>query len=68
MMFLLAATILGSFFSTPGMTANITDAGWLATYTKTQTTIKWLIPLIPTIGIFILFLKVLMTASNRGRD
>lgn len=67
-MFLLAATILGSFFSSPGMSAPITDPGWAAMYLKTQTTIKWLVPLIPTIGIFILFLKVLMTASVRGRD
>ena len=67
-MFLLAAAILGSFFSSAGMSAAITDPGWLATYTRTQTVIKWLLPLIPTIGIFILFLKVLMTASVRGRD
>ena len=67
-MFLLAATILGSFFSSSAMSAPITDPGWAATYLKTQTTIKWLLPLIPTIGIFILFLKVLMTASVRGRD
>lgn len=67
-MFLLAATILGAFFSSSSMSAPITDPGWSATYLKTQTTIKWLLPLIPTIGIFILSIKVLMVASVRGRD
>jgi len=30
--------------------------------------LQWLIPLVPTIGIFVLVIKVLMVASGRGRD
>ena len=46
----------------------ITDPSWLAMYTKTSATIKFLVPLIPSIGILILVIKVLMTASVRGSD
>ena len=67
LLFIVAAAILGSFFSATNQVP-ISDPGWLATYVKTQTTLKFLIPLMPTIGIFILVIKVLMTASTRGRD
>jgi len=46
----------------------IEDPGWAATYEETEETTRWLIPLIPTIGIFILIIKVFMVASARGRD
>ena len=65
--FLVAAAILGAFFSTMN-TVPITDPSWLAMYTKTSATIKFLVPLIPSIGILILVIKVLMTASVRGSD
>ena len=65
--FLVAAAVLGAFFSSLN-TVPISDPSWLAMYVKTQTTIKFLIPLIPSIGILILVIKVLMTASVRGSD
>ena len=65
--FLVAAAILGAFFSTMN-TVPITDPSWLAMYTKTSATIKFLVPLIPSIGILILVIKVLMTSSVRGSD
>ena len=65
--FLIAAAVLGAFFSTMN-TVPITDPSWLAMYTKTSATIKFLVPLIPSIGILILVIKVLMTASVRGSD
>ena len=65
--FLVAAAVLGSFFSALN-TVPITDPSWLAMYLKTQSTIKFLIPLIPSLGILILVIKVLMTASVRGSD
>ncbi len=65
--FLVAATVLGAFFSTLN-TVPISDPSWLAMYTKTQGMIKFLVPLIPTIGIFIFTVKVLMNASVRGSD
>lgn len=59
--------ILGSFFSAAD-SMNIADAGWAQTYEDTEDVIQWLTPLIPTIGIFILVIKVLMVASVRGRE
>ena len=66
-MFILAPIILGSFFSAAA-SINIADPAWAATYTETEGVIRYLVPLIPTIGIFILVIKVLMVASVRGRD
>ena len=65
--FLVAAAVLGAVYSSLN-TVPITDPSWLAMYTKTSTTIKFLVPLIPSIGILILVIKVLMTASVRGSD
>lgn len=68
-MFLLAPAILGAFFTTLGeFSGDNLDASWAATYDETETTIQWLVPLIPTVGIFILVVKVMMVASVRGRD
>jgi len=65
MMFTLVPIILGAFFS---YDIDIIDPDWAATRTETENVIRWLIPLVPTIGIFILVIKVLMVASVRGRD
>ena len=65
--FMIVATVLGAFFSATS-TVTITDPGWLKIYTSTQTTLKFLVPLVPTVGIFIFVIKVLMVASVRGRD
>lgn len=64
-MFTLVPIILGAFFS---LDVEIADPDWAATRVETEGIIRWLIPLVPTIGIFILVIKVLMTASVRGRD
>ena len=64
-MFLLVPVILGTFFS---ISAPISDPSWAKVNTDTQNVIKWLVPLVPTIGIFIFVIKVLMAASVRGRD
>ena len=63
-MFMLAPIVLGAFFS---VDVNM-DPAWEQTKNETQEVVQWLIPLIPTIGIMILVLKVLMVASVRGRD
>jgi len=62
--------VLGSFFTAISNTNLITGltASWQATYNQTQTQVQWLIPLSVQLGIFILVLKVLMVASNRGSD
>ena len=66
-MFLLTPMILGSFFTY--MDANpIADPEWQAIYDTNEDTAKFIVPLIPTVGIFIFLIKVLMVASVRGRD
>jgi len=66
-MFLLAPMILGVFFSAAD-NIGIPDASWQQAYEDTEDVVLWLTPLIPTVGIFILVIKVLMVASVRGRD
>ena len=66
-MFLVASTILGSFFSALAGVP-ITDPSWSAMNNNVQKTIQFLVPLMPTVGIMILIIKVLMTASVRGSD
>lgn len=59
--------ILGAFF-TVADNIDIADAEWQQTYEETEDVVQWLTPLIPTLGIFILVIKVFMVASVRGRD
>lgn len=65
LMFMLVPIILGVFFS---VDLEPSDPEWATTKDETEEVIRWLIPLMPTIGIFILVIKVLMVASTRGRD
>jgi putative exporter of polyketide antibiotics len=69
-MFTIAPMILGSVFTV--MESNLTNGSmtqeWIDMYNQTKETTQYLVPLIPTIGIFILVIKVLMVASARGRD
>ncbi len=66
-MFTIAPMILGSVWSVMD-TIEISDPTWQTTYNETRETTQYLVPLIPTIGIFILVIKVFMVASARGRD
>ena len=66
-MFVLTPMILGMFYSTAA-NVGIEDPDWQATYDETEEVTRFLTPLIPTLGIFILIIKVLMVASVRGRD
>ena len=66
-MFTVAPMVLGSVWSVmDGM--DIMNESWQQTYDDTKATTQYLVPLIPTIGIFILVIKVFMVASARGRD
>lgn len=62
--------VLGSFFTAISNTNLITglSTSWQVTYNTTQSNVQWLIPLSVQLGIFILVLKVLMAATNRGGD
>jgi hypothetical protein len=46
----------------------IPDQNWQDTYNNTQSTLQYIIPLVPSIGIVLVVIKVLMVASVRGRD
>lgn len=65
--FTITPMILGQFYSAADNIV-IADATWQQTYDDTEAVTQYLVPLIPTIGIFILVIKVLMVASVRGRD
>ena len=41
---------------------------WGTIYEANEDTVQYLVPLMPTLGIVIIVIKVLMTASARGRD
>ena len=63
----IAPMVLGAVWSVmDGM--EIMNSDWQQVYDDTKATTQYLVPLVPTIGIFILVIKVFMVASARGRD
>lgn len=60
--------IFGSFFQLVDDNAIILNAEWLAIYNQNKETVQYLVPLMPALGIVIIVIKVMMTASARGRD
>jgi len=64
-MWYLVPIVLGTFFSN---TPVITDPTWAGINSRTQNVLSWLIPLAPTVGIFVFIIKVFMVASVKGRD
>ncbi len=71
-MFTLMPMIFGAMFTVGDnfvLANNSTvNADWQVIYQEEQEIVKWLVPLIPTIGIMIAVIKILMVASVRGRD
>lgn len=68
-MFTLVPMVLGQIWTTMDETnMPIPNAEWQQTYNDTQTQLQYIIPLVPTIGLMILIIKVMMVASVRGRD
>ena len=66
--FVLMPTILGTYFTAIDPNLIHSNADWLAMYETHEETAKYLVPLIPTFGIFILVIKIVMTAAARGRE
>jgi len=66
LLFLIVPATLSSFFS--AFSPEGLEPEWLATYNETENAVRYLIPLVPTLGIFVIVLKVLMVASARGGD
>lgn len=66
--FMLMPTILGSYFTAIDPNLVHSNQDWLDMYQTHEDTAKYLVPLIPTFGIFILVIKIVMTAAARGRE
>jgi hypothetical protein len=69
-MFTLMPMIFGAFFTLADdfvVDGNV-NADWQAIYENEEDIVQWLVPLVPTIGIMIAVIKILMVASVRGRD
>jgi hypothetical protein len=64
-MFYLLPMILGVLFS---LDTPIMDTAWLETNQQMQIQLQWLIPLTMSLGLFVFALRVMMSASSRGRD
>lgn len=66
-MFLIAPIIMGAVFT---MMDDLTllNPAWQAAYEQNENNARLLVNLIPTFGIFMIVIKVLMVASVRGRD
>ena len=68
-MFTLVPMVLGQIWTAMDETnMPIPNAEWQQTYNDTQTQLQYIVPLVPTIGLMILIIKVMMVASVRGRD
>ena len=68
-MFTLTPMVLGQIWTAMDEThMPIPNAQWQQTYNDTEDTLQYIVPLVPTIGLMILVIKVLMVATVRGRD
>lgn len=66
--FILMPMIFGAFFQLVDDNSITLNAEWTALYEQNKETVQYLVPLMPSLGIVIIVIKVLMTASARGRD
>lgn len=66
--FILMPMIFGAFFTMMDTNNFEISADWLAIYEQNKVTVQYLVPLMPSLGIVIIVIKVLMTAAARGRD
>ena len=66
--FTLMPMIFGSFFTLMDQNNFIINDEWQVIYEKNEDTVQLLVPLMPSMGIVIIIIKVLMVASARGRD
>ena len=57
--------ILGSVFTSLDALPEIPNEGWSGLYESNKTTVQYLVPLIPSIGIFIIIIRILMRTAER---
>lgn len=65
--FTLVPVIFGAVFSI-GDDWQWNGSSWQAIYNQNQDTARLLVPLIPSFGIVLIVVKVLMAATTQGRD
>ena len=69
LMFTLVPMVLGQIWTAMDETnMPIPNQDWQDTYNDTQGTLQYIIPLVPSIGIVLIVIKVLMVSTIRGRD
>jgi len=69
-LFQTAAAVLGAVFTVMDTvlgTMNVNSA-WTTTFNEVDTTTQYLLPLIMSLGIVLLIIKVIMIAGGRGND
>jgi hypothetical protein len=66
-MFLIAPIIMGGVFTMMD-NMSLLNPRWQAAYEQNEDNAQLLVNLIPTFGIFMIVIKVLMVASVRGRE
>ena len=66
-MFLIAPIIIGGVFTMMD-NMSLLNPRWQAAYEQNEDNAQLLVNLIPTFGIFMIVIKVLMVASVRGRE
>jgi len=69
-MFTIMPMVFGAFFTLADtfVAQPTINAEWAAIYEDEEDIVQWLVPLVPTIGIMVAIIKILMVASVRGRD
>lgn len=69
LLFLLMPVMFGAIFTTLEENPFLTqDPEWFAIYNENKETVQFMVPLMMTLGIFLLVIKVLMAASSKGAD
>lgn len=69
LMFTLVPMVLGQLWTAMDETnMPIPNQTWQDTYNDTEEQLQFIIPLVPSIGLTIFVIKVLMVVSVRGRD
>ena len=57
--------LLGAVFTTLDALPENPNEGWSGLYETNKTTVQYLVPLIPAIGIFVLIIRILMRSAER---
>ena len=65
LIFTFTPMLLGAVFTTLDALPENPNEGWSGLYETNKTTVQYLVPLIPAIGIFVLIIRILMRSAER---